>query len=123
MENSVALWVGNFSDESALRSYVDLQYDDEGEATSPFAQDAGLEWYDEDLVEVMMIDPEDPLRRIGEATHAGSFVSRLQPLAAALTGRNACILLYDLEDEVDMRPGASVSFIGTFSYIKKEDSL
>ncbi|GAA4338082.1 immunity 22 family protein [Flaviaesturariibacter amylovorans] len=119
-EPTVAIWVGNFTDEAALRSYTSLVYDDEGEATSPFAHDTGLEWYDEDFMEAIMIDPRDPLTAIGRASYAASFLPQLQPLAARLAGHNACILLYDLEDPVEMRSSAAVTFAGTFAYSPDE---
>ncbi len=48
----VCVWIGTAATEEALyHDYLNFDYDDEGEAQSPFGNDAELEFYEEDFME------------------------------------------------------------------------
>ena len=46
----VSVWVGRFTDESALRSYLEVNYGDDG-SSCPFWVDTDTDWFDEDFLE------------------------------------------------------------------------
>lgn len=47
-EGRVAVWIGQFTDEPALRSYVEVSYDGD-ESSCPFWVDTRTDWFDEDF--------------------------------------------------------------------------
>lgn len=60
-ENTVSIWIGNFADKSQLDYYLQINYDEDGEAVpSQFLIENGIELddIDDDLLEAEIYDVE-----------------------------------------------------------------
>ena len=107
----VSIWTGTVRDEAELFDHVTMEYDD-GEATSPFLTETGIDWYDEDFAEGSV--SADPARALSEHSHSAGFASLAGPDLASRPETNALYLIYDLDASAQHdRPGL-LKFLGTY---------
>lgn len=95
LENRVVcVWAGSFASEQDHRDYMDMQYDDDGDATSRFGIDTGLEWYDEDFLESWWIEgfsAEKLETYVRGVLHSDVFYDELKDIVA---GQNANVFVF-----------------------------
>lgn len=129
-EGTLSLWIGQFGSEDELMEYVEFVYpdvddDEDGESSCPFATDAGLEWFDHDFQEANFC--EEGLSDAEEALDGHSYSSSFAATAAAAIEQvktprdNAVFILYDFAyDPKVARPKKEgrLRFVGTFTFDK-----
>ena len=100
IEGAVSLWVGVAPSRSALEAYLDIDYSS-GDASrlSPFADDFGIEYYDEDFVDISF--HETATNSLPWLLRRCSYASSITPKFVELCGEflptevNSAVLLYN----------------------------
>jgi hypothetical protein len=121
-EGRVAVWIGQFTDEPALRSYVEVSYDGD-ESSCPFWADTGTDWFDEDFLEAeFRPDGLAAAQLVAEHSYGYSFAAAVDAAVRhlAMEGANAVIVAYDAEyAPVQTAPTGRIWFVGTFDYQRR----
>lgn len=126
VEGAVSLWVGVANSRSALEAYLDIDYSS-GDASrlSPFADDFGIEYYDEDFVDISFHDT--PTKSLAELLRRCSYASLITPKFVELCGAylptevNSAVLLYNFRhhgspgDESSATRSLKLQFLGSIS--------
>ena len=116
VENKVSVWAGSFSDEQALRRYVEEVYDEEEEVSSAFWEDFKIDYLDNQFQEVeFFTDPIDPAGT-ADFSYAETFMDDVT--SQDLTPYNALIIAYDFEYDKSVAATGNVKFLGSFDYQK-----
>ncbi len=125
LEGTLSLWIGHFESQDELFEYVDFVYDEDGDASCPFATDAGIRWFDHDFQEAHYSEAglSDAANVLSRHSWSSSFVAGAErALEHASTSQdNAVFILYDFAyDPVRARPrpGGRLRFVGTFLFDK-----
>ena len=115
----VAVWLGRFSDEPELRSYVEVSYDGD-ESSCPFWADTGTDWLDEDFLEAEFHpDGLAAAQLVAEHSYGQSFTAPVDAAVRDLSAEdaNAVIVAYDAEYvPAQTAPTDRIWFVGTFDY-------
>lgn len=117
-KEKVTVFLGRFKNHEELHEYVQLVYDEEGDATCALFRETGIEWFDEDSLEAFLFDEKDPYKRIMEASFADTFKPSLkeQLTPSLLSKYNAIILFYTANHTEPVMEGAKVVRAGVFDY-------
>ena len=124
----MSLWVGEFSNEPELHTYLDFQYDENGNAWSEFGKHSGIGWFDHDFQEAVFF--AEPPERIEKALEGCSYAdSFVEDVSDAFAGRpqgswNSILLLYDcVYDPAKAHPSQAsrLRYVGTFRYTRDVD--
>jgi Immunity protein 22 len=101
MKHIVTIWGANFASEAELHSYVEIEYDEDGDALlSGFMEKIGLSWVDEDFLEIHFINKMEDREEFIDYLHKhysshSQFVKQLPPsLNESIRAYNSIILLY-----------------------------
>ncbi|WP_028402819.1 immunity 22 family protein [Ectobacillus panaciterrae] len=124
-ENIVALWVGNVSSMGELEEYLETTYTEDGDLLpSAFAQDFGIEYYDEAFQEIDY--REHATANINELLADFSYDEELISKYTSLYGEglsskfNSVILLYNFEYTGSLKKvvnsGRSFEYLGSVAY-------
>lgn len=120
-EGYVSIWLGDFDSLDDFDDYLDEQYEDDDAPISHFAEDTGLGWYDQDLVESYM--NEDEKREsiydlIGPCSYSSSFVNAVIQSAnkLGLKEAKATVLVFDCNYKKPETTAGPLIFVGSFPY-------
>ena len=122
-ENTLSIWIGNFADKSQLDSYLQIKYDEDGEAVpSQFLIENGIELddVDDDLLEAEIYDVEHSNleQMIKGASYDQTILRNLkgEGINMIIPPSNTIILLYNYHYIANVVARENTRFIGTVSY-------
>lgn len=122
-ENTVSIWIGNFADKSQLGYYLQINYDEDGEAVpSQFLIDNGIDLddIDDDLLEAEIYDVEysNLEQMIKGASYDQTILRNLkgEGINTIIPPSNTIILLYNYHYFSNVLARENIRFIGTVSY-------
>ena len=122
-ENTVSIWIGNFADQSQLDHYLQINYDEDGEAVpSQFLIENSIDMddIDDDLIESEVYDVEHSnLERILKgASYEQTILRNLKEegINMIIPPSNTIILLYNYHYIANVVARENTRFIGTVSY-------
>jgi|SRR6218665_640067 len=113
-ENKVSVWIGNFNSAAEFKKYVEEEYDDDGEMTSPFLTDFEIDYYDEDLKESVFSEDANKKELLEGFSYSENFISKIP--AGVLENSNSFLFLYNFEHDETVINKGKFSFIGTYDY-------
>lgn len=122
-ENTVSIWIGNFADQSQLDHYLQIRYDEDGEAVhSQFLIDYGIDLddIDDDWLEAEVYDRnhsnlEQMLKGVSyEQTILRNL--KVEGINTILPPSNTIILLYNYDCSGNKIVTVNTRFIGTVIY-------
>ena len=122
-ENTVSIWVGNFSSREELDTYIDLRYDDDGEIVSSKFYDAfqiDIDDIDDYLIEKEYCDSRflNVYDHLIEASYADVIIDNLKKIEydLAIPESNSIILLYNYKYCGQVKEQTNIKFIATVNY-------
>jgi hypothetical protein len=114
-EKKVSIWFGKFSSREAFEEYIELEYDDEGDATSQFLKDFDIEFIDEDFQEVSSEENMTIDEAIIGFSYAESFIDQIPKESS---GFNSFLLVYEDAYEGDIKESDCMTFMGVFDFVE-----
>lgn len=122
-ENTVSIWIGNFADQSQLDHYLQINYDEDGEAVpSQFLieNSIDLDDIDDDFIEFEVYDVEHSNLEwmLKGASYEQTILRNLkgEGINTIIPPRNTIILLYNYHYIANVVARENTRFIGTVSY-------
>ena len=122
-ENTVSIWIGNFADQSQLDHYLQIRYDEDGEAVpSQFLIENGIDLddIDDDLIEAEFYDVEHSnLEQMIKGASYDQTILRnlkLERISTVISPSNTIILLYNYHYSANVVARENTRFIGTVRY-------
>ena len=122
-ENTVSIWIGNFADQSQLDHYLQIRYDEDGEAVpSQFLIENGIDLddIDDDFIECEVYDVEHSNleRMLKGASYEQTILQNLKEegINTIIPPSNTIILLYNYHYIANVVARGNIRFIGTVSY-------
>lgn len=117
-EGSVSLWLGNFASAEDFENYIDFIYDDDGNCTCQFADDAGLGWFDHDFQEATFYSDgiQDTAQLLAYSWSSSFIKEAVAAINIVGVDANALFLLYDCAYSQTAANNCRLHFIGTFPY-------
>ena len=122
-ENTVSIWIGNFADQSQLDHYLQIRYDEDGEAVpSQFLIENGIDLddIDDDWLEAQVDDRnhsnlEQMLKGV---SYEQTILQNLKEegIKTIIPPSNTIILLYNYHYIANVVARGNTRFIGTVSY-------
>ena len=122
-ENTVSIWIGNFADQSQLDHYLQINYDEDGEAVpSQFLIENGIDLddIDDDFIECEVDDVEHSNleQMLKGASYEQTIVQNLKEegINTIIPPSNTIILLYNYDYSDNEIATGNTRFIGTVRY-------
>jgi len=122
-ENTVSIWIGNFADQSQLDHYLQIRYDEDGEAVpSQFLIENGIDLddIDDDWLEAQLYDRNHSNleQMLKGASYEQTILRNLigEGINAVIPQSNTIILLYNYDCSSNKKVTDNTRFIGTVSY-------
>ena len=122
-ENTVSIWIGNFADQSQLDHYLQIHYDEDGEAVpSQFLIENGIDLddIDDDLLEAQVDDRNHSNleQMLKGASYEQTILRNLKEegIKTIIPPSNTIILLYNYHYIANVVARGYTRFIGTVSY-------
>lgn len=122
-ENTVSIWIGNFADQSQLDHYLQIHYDEDGEAVpSQFLIENGIDLddIDDDWLEAQLYDRNHSNleQMLKGASYEQTILRNLigEGINAVIPKSNTIILLYNYDCSSNKKVTDNTRFIGTVSY-------
>ena len=122
-ENTVSIWIGNFADQSQLDHYLQIRYDEDGEAVpSQFLIENGIDLddIDDDWLEAQVDDRNHSnLERMLKGASYDQTILRnlkLERISTVIPPSNTIILLYNYHYSANVVARENTRFIGTVRY-------
>ena len=122
-ENTVSIWIGNFDDQSQLDHYLQIHYDEDGEAVpSQFLIENGIDLddIDDDWLEAQLYDRNHSNleQMLKGASYEQTILRNLigEGINTAIPPSNTIILLYNYDCSSNKKVTDNTRFIGTVSY-------
>lgn len=122
-ENTVSIWIGNFADQSQLDHYLQIRYDEDGEAVpSQFLIENGIDIddIDDDLIESEVYDVEHSNfeQMLKGSSYEQTILRNLKEegINTIIPPSNTIILLYNYHYIANVVSRENTRFIGTVSY-------
>lgn len=122
-ENTVSIWIGNFADQSQLDHYLQIRYDEDGEAVpSQFLieNSIDLDDIDDDFIEFEVYDVEHSNleRMLKGASYEQTILQNLKEegINTIIPPSNTIILLYNYDYSGNKIVIENIRFIGTVRY-------
>ena len=122
-ENTVSIWIGNFADKSQLDHYLQINYDDDGEAVPSqvlIAKSIDLDDIDDDLIEFEVYDVEHSNleRMLKGVSYEQTILRNLkgEGINSIIPPSNTIILLYNYHYIANVVARGNTRFIGTVNY-------
>lgn len=122
-ENTVSIWIGNFADQSQLDHYLQIHYDEDGEAVpSQFLIENGIDLddIDDDWLEAQLYDRNHSNleQMLKGASYEQTILRNLigEGINTAIPPSNTIILLYNYDCSSNKKVTDNTRFIGTVSY-------
>ena len=122
-ENTVSIWIGNFADQSQLDHYLQINYDEDGEAVpSQFLieNSIDLDDIDDDFIESEVYDVEHSSLEwmLKDASYEQTILRNLKEegINMIIPPSNTIILLYNYHYIANVVARGNTRFIGTVSY-------
>ena len=122
-ENTVSIWIGNFADQSQLDHYLQIHYDEDGEAVpSQFLIENGIDLddIDDDWLEAQLYDRNHSNleQMLKGASYEQTILRNLigEGINAVIPQSNTIILLYNYHYSPNVVARENTRFIGTVSY-------
>lgn len=122
-ENTVSIWIGNFADQSYLDHYLQIIYDEDGEAVpSQFLMENSidLDAIDDDFIEFEVYDVEHSNLEwmLKGASYDQTILRNLKEegINTIIPPSNTIILLYNYHYIANVVARGNTRFIGTVSY-------
>ena len=122
-ENTVSIWVGNFSSREELDTYIYLRYDDDGGIVSSKFYDAfqiDIDDIDDYLIEKEYCDYRflNVYDHLIEASYADVIIENLKKIEddLAIPESNSIILLYNYKYRGQVEEQPNIKFIATVDY-------
>lgn len=122
-ENTVSIWIGNFADQSQLDHYLQIIYDEDGEAVpSQFLMENGVDmddidddWLEAEVYEMNYSNLEQMLKG---ASYEKTILRNLkgEGINTIIPPSNTIILLYNYHYSPNVVARENTRFIGTVSY-------
>jgi hypothetical protein len=121
--NIVSLWLGKFCSEQKFKTYVNQEFNEDGDVTSKFMNDFSINYYDHDFAESFFnesdLNAQETL--LSTMSYSATFMSKVKNVK--WSKYNSIVLIYDFEyngSEI-LNNDESLEFIGTFKYEKNKD--
>ena len=122
-ENTVSIWIGNFADQSQLDHYLQINYDEDGEAVpSQFLIENSIDMddIDDDFIESEVYDVEHSNleQMLKGASYEQTILRNLKEegINMIIPPSNTIILLYNYHYIANVVARGNTRFIGTVSY-------
>ena len=122
-ENTVSIWIGNFTDQSQLDHYLQIHYDEDGEAVpSQFLMENGIDLddIDDDWLEGQVYDMNHTNleQMLKGASYEQTILGNLkgEGINTVIPPSNTIILLYNYDDSGNKKVTKNTRFIGTVIY-------
>ena len=122
-ENTVSIWIGNFADQSQLDHYLQIRYDEDGEAVpSQFLIENSIDMddIDDDLIESEVYDVEHSNleQMLKGASYEQTILRNLKEegINMIIPPSNTIILLYNYHYIANVVARENTRFIGTVRY-------
>ena len=122
-ENTVSIWIGNFTDQSQLDHYLQIIYDEDGEAVpSQFLMENGIDLddIDDDWLEAQVDDMNHTNleQMLKGASYEQTILGNLkgEGINTVIPPSNTIILLYNYDDSGNKKVTKNTRFIGTVIY-------
>ena len=122
-ENTVSIWIGNFTDKSQLDHYLQVNYDEDGEAVpSQFLIENGIDLddIDDDWLEAEFYDVENSNleQMIKGASYEQTILRNLKEegIKTVIPPSNTIILLYNYDYSDNEIARGNTRFLGTVRY-------
>ena len=122
-ENTVSIWIGNFADQSQLDHYLQINYDEDGEAVpSQFLIENGIDLddIDDDFIECEVDDVEHSNleQMLKGASYEQTILQNLKEegINTIIPPSNTIILLYNYDYSDNEIATGNTRFIGTVRY-------
>lgn len=122
-ENTVSIWIGNFADQSQLDHYLQIHYDEDGEAVpSQFLIENGIDLddIDDDWLETQLYDRNHSNleQMLKGASYEQTILRNLigEGINTVIPQSNTIILLYNYDCSSNKKVTDNTRFIGTVSY-------
>lgn len=122
-ENTVSIWIGNFADQSQLDYYLQINYDEDGEAVpSQFLIENSIDMddIDDDFIESEVYDVKHSNleRMLKGASYEQTILRNLKEegINTIIPPSNTIILLYNYHYIANVVARGNTRFIGTVSY-------
>ena len=122
-ENTVSIWIGNFTDQSQLDHYLQIIYDEDGEAVpSQFLMENGIDLddIDDDWLEGQVYDMNHTNleQMLKGASYEQTILGNLkgEGINTVIPPSNTIILLYNYDDSGNKKVTKNTRFIVTVSY-------
>ena len=122
-ENTVSIWIWNFTDQSQLDHYLQIIYDEDGEAVpSQFLMENGIDLddIDDDWLEGQVYDMNHTNleQMLKGASYEQTILGNLkgEGINTVIPPSNTIILLYNYDDSGNKKVTKNTRFIGTVIY-------
>ncbi len=122
-ENTVSIWIGNFADKSQLDHYLQINYDEDGEAVpSQFLMENNIDLddIDDDLIEFEVYDVEHSNleQMLKGASYEQTILRNLKQerISTVIPPSNTIILLYNYDYSDNEIATGNTRFLGTVRY-------
>lgn len=115
-KKKVSIWFGKFPSQQAFDDYLALEYDEEGDATSPFLKDFDIEYLDEDFQEVSFEEGVTIQKALEGFSYIEYFVHAIPDVNSEF---NSFLLAYYEAYQGEVKETEHMQFIGVFDF--KED--
>lgn len=122
-ENTVSIWIGNFADQSQLDHYLQINYDEDGEAVpSQFLIENSIDMddIDDDFIEseVYEVEHSNLEQMLKGASYEQTILRNLKEegINMIIPPSNTIILLYNYHYIANVVARGNTRFIGTVSY-------
>ena len=122
-ENTVSIWIGNFADQSQLDHYLQINYDEDGEAVpSQFLIENGIDLddIDDDFIECEVDDVEHSNleQMLKGASYEQTILQNLKEegINTIIPPSNTIILLYNYDYSDNEIATGNTRFLGTVRY-------
>ena len=117
------LFCGNFPNQDALDSYLQIDYDECDDCHSAFMADFNITWYDEDFAEAGFYIDQNLSEHLKHHSFADGFDEQVYHDLAQHTQCNAFYIIYDYQEHFDdnsliVNPNAKMTLVGSYSYHK-----
>lgn len=114
-ENVVSVWLGKFNSQKRFQKFIDEKYDKNGDVTSEFMNQYGIDSYDNQFLESLYDSDGLNYAKLEGASYFNTYKTSISK--DDLENSNAIILLYNFEFTYNSPSTDKMKFIGAFEFV------
>lgn len=123
VDGIVSVWLGNFPDQAAFQAYIEERkhHDErsEREFLSDFAEEFGIEWYDDCFIEAKYMKSQVTIAKMlamfsSSASYLDAVVSASREMNIEVCNTAVLLFRFAYEQPIPRSTSFDLSFVGTF---------